>query len=127
MRDHDVTASRYNPAMSERALGKHFLREWRVSEGLSLRKLANRMEKEPGVPITSHANLGRIEKFEQPYSQEIMEAAAHALGCTVADILTVDPTKEGDVVDLVRLLRDKDPATVRAILEGLPSRTGTND
>lgn len=120
-----MTATTYNAHMVERELGKHFLREWREASGLSLRKLANRMEKEPGVPITSHANLGRIETFQQPYSQEIMEAAAHALGCTVVDLLTVDPSKEGEVVDLVRLLREKDPETVRAILQGLPSRTGT--
>lgn len=84
------------------------------------------MEIEPGVPITSHANIGRIETFQQPYSQDIMEAAAVALDCTVEQILTVDPTKEGEVVDLLALLRDKDPATVRAILSGLPSRTGTD-
>lgn len=122
-----MTENGYIAFMAERELGKHFLRQWREGEGLSLRALANRMEKEPGVPITSHANLGRIEKFQQPYTQEILEAAAVALGITVSDILTVDPSKEGQVVDLVRLLREKDPKTVRAILEGLPARTGTAD
>ena len=86
--------------------------------------MADRMEVEPGVPLTSHANLGRIETFQQPYSQEILEAAAVALGCEVEDILTIDPTKEGEVVDMLRLMRQKDPATVRAILTGLPSKTG---
>lgn len=112
--------------MAERHLGKHFLRQWREYRGLSLRKLADRMETEPGVPLTSHANLGRVETFQQPYTQEIMEAAATALGCSVTDLLTVDPTKDGEVVDLMRLMREKDPATVRAILEGLPPKTGTN-
>lgn len=79
------------------------------------------MEIEPGVPITSHANIGRIETFQQPYTQDILEAAAAALNCTVEQILTVDPTKDGEVIDLLSLLRDKDPTTVRAILEGLPS------
>jgi transcriptional regulator with XRE-family HTH domain len=112
--------------MVERVLGRHFLREWRKFRGLSLRGLADRMEAEPGIPITSHANIGRIETFQQPYTQEIIEAAAHALDCTVEQILTVDPTKDGEVIDLLSLLRDKDPETVRAILSGLPSRTGTN-
>lgn len=111
--------------MQERHLGKHFLKQWREYRGLSLRKLADRMEIEPGVPVTSHANIGRIEKFQQPYSQDILEAAAVALGCSVTDILNVDPTKDGEVVDLMRLLRMKDPATVRAIVEGLPDKTGT--
>lgn len=108
--------------MVDRPLGKHFLRQWREYRGLSLRGLANRMEKSPGEPLTSHANIGRIETFQQPYSQEILEAAAQALSCTVEQILTVDPTKEGDVIDLLALLRDKDPETVRAILQGLPPK-----
>lgn len=108
--------------MEKRQLGKHFLRQWREYRGLSLRKLAERMEVEPGVPLTSHANLGRIETFQQPYSQEILEAAAIALGCTVSDLLMVDPTKEGEVVDLLRLLKDKDPETVRAFLQALPNQ-----
>ncbi|NTG07205.1 helix-turn-helix domain-containing protein [Rhizobium rhizogenes] len=107
--------------MEKRQLGKHFLRQWRKHRGLSLRKLADRMEIEPGVPITSHANIGRIETFQQPYSQDIMEAAATALGCTVTDLLTVDPSKEGEVVDLLALIRSKDPETVKAILAGLPN------
>lgn len=107
-------------------LGHHYLRAWREYRGLSLRGLANRMESKPGELLTSHANLGRIETFKQPYSQEILEAAAVALDCTVEQILTVDPTKDGGVVDLLALLRDKDPATVRAFLTALPSKTGTN-
>jgi transcriptional regulator with XRE-family HTH domain len=107
--------------MEKRPLGKHYLREWRQHRGLSLRKLADRMEVEPGVPITSHANLGRIELFQQPYSQDILEAAAVALECSVSDILSVDPSKEGEVVDLLRLLKSKDPDTVRAFLNALPN------
>lgn len=109
--------------MTSRHLGKHYLRQWREYRGLSLRVLAERMESEPGVPLTSHANLGRIETQKQPYSQEIMEAAAVALNCTVRDLLEVDPTKEGEVVDLMRLLKRKDLATVRAIIEGLPDKS----
>lgn len=108
--------------MSDRQLGRHFLRQWREYRGYSLRKLADRMETEPGVPLTSHANLGRIETFQQPYSQEILEASAIALNCTVRDILEVDPTKEGEVVDLMALIKRKDLATIRAIVEGLPDK-----
>lgn len=126
MRDHGVTTLRYTAGMSKRPLEHHYLREWRNHRGLSLRKLADRMEIEPGVPLTSHANIDRIEKFQQPYTQEIMESAADALGTTVAAILTVNPKKEGAVVDLLDLVRIRDPETVRAILTGLPEKTGTN-
>lgn len=62
------------------------------------------MESSPGVQLISHAQLSRIETGEQPYSQPILEAAAQALGITVPMILEVHPDKEGDVVDLMRIL-----------------------
>lgn len=110
-----------------RQLRRHYLRQWRQYRGYSLRRLADLMESEPGEPITSHSNLARIERMEQPYSQEIMEAAAHALRCEVVDLLTVDPTKDGEVIDLLSIMRRKDPTTLRAIVQGLPDNdTGTD-
>lgn len=105
--------------MSEKRFGHHYLREWRKYRGLSLRKLADRMESEPGVPVTSHANIGRIETFSQPYSQEIMEAAAIALECSVTDLLTVDPFKEGEVVDLMRMINEKNRDQAIRVLRAL--------
>lgn len=110
----------YPSAMKNRQLRKHYIKEWRNYRGYSLRKLADMMESEPGEPITSHANLDRIEKLQQPYTQEIIEALAVALQVEVSDLLNVDPTKEGDVVDLIDAMRNKDKATVLAILQGLP-------
>lgn len=110
--------------MKTRQLRRHYIREWRLYRGYSLRKLANMMEREPGEPITSHSNLERIEKMRQPYTQEILKALSHALQVEIADLLTVDPTKEGEVIDLLSELRKKDQATVLAILRGLPD-TGT--
>lgn len=115
----------YSLDMQRKPLRRHFIRQWREYRGYSLRRLANMMESEPGVPLTSHANLGRIELHQQPYNQEILEALAVALRCEVVDLLTVDPTKEGDVIDLIGIMRRKDPNTVQAILNGLPD-TGTD-
>ncbi|WP_206678108.1 helix-turn-helix domain-containing protein [Martelella limonii] len=109
-------------AMEKKQLGRHYLKEWREYRGLSLRKLADRMEAQPGVPITSFANLGRIEKMQQQYSQEIMEAAAVALQCTVADLLTVNPAVESEVVELKDMVRGKDIDTIKAILSALPTK-----
>lgn len=114
---------RYDPAMAERQLGKHYLKEWRKKRGLSLRKLADRMETEPGVPLMSHANIGRIENFEQPYTQELLEAAAEALECSVSDLLSVDPTKDGKVIDIMDLVRGRDPDLIRRLIEALPVRS----
>jgi transcriptional regulator with XRE-family HTH domain len=112
--------------MADRELGEHFIKQWRLRRRLSLRKLAGMMEKAPGEPLTSHANIQRIEKFEQPYTQEILEALSVALNASVTQLLTVDPFKDGaldeaEIVDLVELIKEKDRATVTAIIRGLPS------
>lgn len=82
-----------------------YLREWREFRNLSLRKLAARMEWEPGVQLISHAQLQRIEVGEQPYSQPILEAAAVALNTTAAAIIDVNPQKEHEVIDLLKFLK----------------------
>lgn len=92
-------------ASASRQLGKHFIKQWRNKRGLSLRQLANRLEIEPGGDLLiSHAQLQRIEQSQQPYSQPILEALAIALDCAVTDLLEIDPTKDGEVVDLLRRL-----------------------
>lgn len=118
------TAGSIIPAMRER--GKHFIREWRTYRKLSLRKLADRMESEPGVQLTSHSNIDRIEKGEQPYTQDIIEAIADALEVSVTELLTVDPSKDGEVVDLLHLInkREKDRDAAIRMLRGLAE--GTN-
>ncbi|MFC3705667.1 helix-turn-helix domain-containing protein [Devosia honganensis] len=91
--------------MTKRDLGKHYIREWREYRGLSLRKFADRLEAEPGVPLMSHANIGRIETGQQPYDQEFLEAAAVALGTTVTDLLTTNPLIDDAVAKLTAILR----------------------
>ena len=86
----------------------HYIREWRKKRDFSLRRLADRLEKEPGGDqLISYASLGRIETFKQPYSQEILEALAVALNVSKAALLEMDPTKDGEVVDLVRRLDER--------------------
>lgn len=103
--------------MKDRGLGKHYLREWRQYRGLSLRKLADRMETEPGVPFMSHANIDRVEKGMQPYTQELLEAAALALDTTVPDLLSVDPRMEDALAQLNALLRLADRDQKQMALE----------
>lgn len=114
--------------MSNRDLGHHYLRAWRNYRGLSLRDLANRMEAEPGVPLMSHANIGRVEKGEQPYTQELLEAAAVALDTSVTDLLTVDPNIEDAVAQLNALLRTADNPQKQMALDLVRAmlKTGTD-
>lgn len=115
--------------MSKRDLGKHYIREWREYRDMSLRKLADRMEVEPGVPLMSHANIGRVEKGDQPYTQELLEAAAIALDTTVTDLLTVDPRIDDAVAQLTAILRaasgPEQEMALRVVREML-AKTGTN-
>lgn len=99
-RDHSVRMIAYDAGMPPRKLRKTYIREWRERRGLSLRQLAGRMESEPGVELISYASIGRIETGEQPYSQEILEAMAEALGVTVSMLLEHNPEREGRVVEL---------------------------
>lgn len=108
---------------AERKYSKTYIREWREFRGLSLRRLADRIELEGPAETISHASIGRIEKGEQPYSQPILEALAHALNCSVTDLLSVDPTKEGEIIDLMRLINDKNRDQAIRVLKAL---TGTD-
>lgn len=119
----DAASAMLHRMGEQRKYGKTFIREWREYRGLSLRRLADRVELDGPTETISHASLGRIEKGDQPYSQPILEALAHALSCSVIDLLSVDPTKEGEVVDLMRLIDDRNREQAIRVLKAL---TGTN-
>lgn len=109
--------------MAERIFQRTYIKEWRQKRKLSLRRLAARMEVEPGgAEIISHASINRIEKGEQPYSQEVLEALAVALTTTPASLLEVNPFKEGEVIDLVRRLPDSKRADALDYLRYLAAK-----
>lgn len=88
--------------MTKTLQGQHYIRQWREKRGISLRKLAERLETEPGGdPLVSYASLSRIETGEQPFSEPILNAIAAALDVTRSMLLEMDPEKEGHVVDLL--------------------------
>lgn len=66
---------------------KTFLREWRrMKPGRTLEQVAEHLH-------ISQPQLGRIERGDQPYNQDLLEALAELYGCDVADLLMRDPTK----------------------------------
>lgn len=68
-----------------------FLKEWRKHRGLSLDKAIERLEFELEYMI-SKGQLSRIERGEQPYGQDLLEALAAVYRCDVPDLLMRDPT-----------------------------------
>lgn len=97
--------------MSEKPVFRRtYIKEWRLKRGLSLRRLADRLEDTPGGDLLiSHASIGRIEKGQQPYSQPILEAIATALDVAPSMLLEVNPDKDGDVVDITLRLNKASP------------------
>lgn len=81
---------------------RHFIKEWRKFRGLTQQQLADRVE-------TVVSGISQLEGGKQGYSQAMLEALASALSCEPWDLLNVDPSKEGDVVDLTRLLKGATP------------------
>lgn len=97
-------------------MATHYIREWRKHRGLSLRQLCERLEHEPGEPLISESQLAKIERGEQNYRQEHLEALAVALNVTPAMLLSHNPQKSGDVIDLTGLLAKADPSKRSTII-----------
>lgn len=72
-------------AKPKRERRPNFLRQWRKHRGLTLETVGAE------VGMTG-PNLGRVEKGEIPYSQDLLEQLADLYGCEIADLLVRDPT-----------------------------------
>jgi transcriptional regulator with XRE-family HTH domain len=79
---------------------RYYFREWRKHRDLTQEQLADRI----GV---SSPTISQLERGIQGFRNETLEALADALNCTPADLLGVNPKKEGKVVDIMALLREK--------------------
>jgi transcriptional regulator with XRE-family HTH domain len=69
---------------------RHFIKEWRAHRGLTMDRLADRLD-------ISKATLSRLESGRQPYTQDTLEALAEALSCEPADLIMRDPTAPGAI------------------------------
>lgn len=99
---------------------RHFIREWRLYRGLTQPQLAERIGK-------THGAISQLETNKTAYTQDTLEALAFALRCEPGDLLSRDPNKEGAIVDLMRILRTKDPSVVLNVVRALPDATGTDN
>lgn len=97
---------------------RHFIKEWRKYRGLTQEQLAGRIEQTSGA-------ISQLENGIINYTQPTLEAIAYALRCEPGDLLSRDPNLEGAIVDLMRLIREKDAmSNVRAFLAAF-DKTGT--
>lgn len=94
---------------------RHFLREWREFRGLKQDAAADRI----GI---DRSYLSRIENHHNPYTQNIVEAAAIAYNCEPIDLLIRNPLRPNDPWSIYDSLRTADPARlgqIRAVVDAL--------
>lgn len=94
-----------------------FIRQWRKFRGLTLEQLADRIDMKA-------SSLSYLERGQSAYTQGTLEALAEALMTSVPSLLSVDPNKEGEVVDLLRMIDDRNRDQAIRVLRAL---TGTDD
>ncbi len=102
----------------KRARRRTFFKEWRQYRGLSQDQLAERLD-------TSVASISRIESGTQPYTQDVLEALAEALGTDPASLLMRNP----EAPEAMWSIWDQAQQGERQLIEELARsvvKTGTN-
>lgn len=99
------------------SMTKHYIKHWRKYRDITQGQLADRMEDKPGERLMSHVTVSFIENGKQSPTLEQLGAFAEALDVSVNDLIGTDPTKDGEVVDLLKLIDDANRDRVIAILK----------
>lgn len=101
---------------------KHFFKEWREKLDITQETAINRLS-------WTQSKLSRIENGKTPYDQDDLEMLEEAYGISKESLLSVNPWKEGEVVDLVGIVKkmsDQDKvAALKAIQFSLDLKNGT--
>ena len=96
-----------------------FLREWRKHKGLSLERVSEWLELEKGMTL-SVSQLSRIERGEQPYNQDLLEALADIYGAKrEADLIIRDPTDPQGIWSIWDQIPETQRPQAMAVLEAL--------
>jgi transcriptional regulator with XRE-family HTH domain len=94
-------------AAPKRKFQQTYIREWRKHRGLTLEKVADRLDMTPG-------HISMLERGQRGYTQETLEAVGAALQTDVASLLMRDPTD----LDAIWTVWDQaKPAQRRQLLE----------
>lgn len=99
---------------------KHYFREWREYRHLTQEQAMGRLG-------WSQSKISRLENGDTPYNQDDLEAAAEAYQCTKTQLIEMNPYKDGEVVDLLAMLRSASDAERRAMIAFFSTlRSGTD-
>jgi transcriptional regulator with XRE-family HTH domain len=92
-----------------------FIREWRKHRKLTQEELAEEVH-------LSQEQVSRIEKGEQPYTQETLEAFAAALKCSPADLIMRGPDETQPIWAILEKLSPADREAAAKMLQILADR-----
>ena len=97
-----------------------YLKQWRKYRGLTQEDVLNRLAvfDDDKLPQTG-ASLSRIENGKQIYTQRTLEALADVYQCSPHELLGRDPTKEGEIIDMLAKLGESQIRQIRVIVEAL--------
>ncbi|WP_395326906.1 helix-turn-helix transcriptional regulator [Novosphingobium sp. BL-8H] len=97
-----------------------YLKEWRKFAHKTQAQVVAALEsmEDPNLP-TTEASLSRLENGKQPYSERVLLALSDIYGCEPWELIGRHPKKEGQVIDMVRRLDEREQERVRAYIEGL--------
>lgn len=112
------------PRMGKRRI---YLKEWRTHRKLTQSQVVDRLavHEDDLLPKTT-ASLSRLENRKQQYSERVLEALADIYECEPDDLIGKDPSKDGVLIDFIRLLDAKKRQQAIAIIEALSKTDGTN-
>jgi transcriptional regulator with XRE-family HTH domain len=91
---------------------KTFLRQWRKHRDKTLEAVSDHLH-------MSHSQLSRIERGEQPYNQELLEALADLYMCDVVDLLIRDPSQNEAIWTLWQKAKPGERRQIEAIADAL--------
>lgn len=104
--------------MAKQRRTKTFLREWRkMKPGRTLEIVAAQLH-------ISQPQLGRIERGDQPYNQDLLEALAELYGCAVPDLLMRDPSRPNNIWSIWDIAQPGEKRLIEAAAEAIV-KTGT--
>lgn len=98
-------------------MSKHFLREWRKHSGKTLEMVADQLH-------MSHSQLSRIERYQQPYNQELLEKLAELYMCDVVDLLIRDPSEPEAIWTIWERAKPGERQQIRDVAEALTRKAG---
>lgn len=105
--------------MKKRALQRTYIRQWRTFRHLTLEQLAERLD-------MTASHLSMLERGQRGYTQETLEAIAHALQTSAASLIMRDPTDENDMWSIWDQAKPGERKTITEVARAV-LKTGTGD